>query len=207
MSSEANGVRDICHFGRPNDSDPVERSDHAAKLFPQHGGQPNESCVPITIRKASRDDAVQAFDIRQAAILDQCKGHYPGDALKSWTDGEPSERFLRVVEERFYLAVQEDRVIGTGMIDTQTGDIDAVFVHPDKLRMGVGRMILNYLEALAREHGLQSIKLESTLNAAPFYRACGFEGTELSQYVTPKGLRLDCIPMTKALVPNDPVGK
>lgn len=105
------------------------------------------------------------------------------------------------------MAMQDDRVIGTGMIDTQTGVIGAVFVHPAKLRRGAGRMIMNYLETIAREHGLQSIKLESTLNAAPFYRACGFEGTALSQYVTTKGLRLDCIPMTKALVPNDPVAK
>jgi N-acetylglutamate synthase-like GNAT family acetyltransferase len=163
--------------------------------------------VLITIRKASREDAVQAFDIRRAAILDQCKSHYPGDALKSWTDGEASERFQCLVEERLYLAVHEGCVIGTGMIDTQTGAIDAVFVHPDKLRMGAGRMIMNYLEAIAREHGLQSIKIESTLNAAPFYRACGFEGAELSQYVTTKGLRLDCIPMTKALVSNDTVAE
>jgi GNAT superfamily N-acetyltransferase len=157
----------------------------------------------ITIRKANREDAVRALDIRRMAILHQCKGHYPNNALELWAKAEPSERFLCVVEERFYLAIQDDRIIGTGMIDTNTGAIDAVFVDPEQIGKGAGRIIVNFLESIARKHELQLIKLESTLNAAPFYRACGFEGTELSQYVTTNGERLDCVPMTKALVSNE----
>jgi len=154
----------------------------------------------VTIRKANRNDAIRAFDIRRMAILHQCKRHYPIDALESWANAELSERFLCVVEERFYLAIQDDQIIGTGMVDTDTGAIDAVFVDPEHIGKGTGRMIVNFLESIARKHKLQLLKLESTLNAAPFYRACGFKGQELSQYVTQKGTRLDCILMTKALV-------
>jgi len=157
----------------------------------------------LTIRKASREDAVRAFDIRRKAILNQCKGHYPNDALELWANAKLSEQFICVVEERFYLVIQDDRVIGTGMIDTNTGAIDAVFVDPEHMGKGAGRMIVNFLESIARKHELQFIKLESTLNAAPFYRACGFEGTELSQYVTTNGTRLDCVPMTKVFVSKE----
>ena len=84
----------------------------------------------LTIRKATREDAVRAFDIRRTAILNQCKGHYPNDALELWANGKLSEQFICVVEERFYLAMQDAQVVGTGMIDTNTGAIDAVRAGP-----------------------------------------------------------------------------
>jgi len=64
---------------------------------------------------------------------------------------------------------------------------------------GAAKKMIQFLEHLAKEQGLRLLTLESTLNAAPFYRACGFVGDEVSTYHSPKGIRLDCVPMEKLL--------
>lgn len=140
-----------------------------------------------------------ALEIRRAAILNQCAGHYPMDILKAWADVELSDEFAESVEKNFYLAKYGDQVIGTGMMNTETGKIDAVFIHPDHMRKGAGKKIITCLESVALNHGLKAATLQSTLNAAGFYRACGFVGNKMETYTTSRGVSLDCIPMTKVI--------
>jgi GNAT superfamily N-acetyltransferase len=154
---------------------------------------------PLTIRKATRADAQTAWGIRRAAVMSECIGAYPLDQLEEWTGGAPSKAFADAVEERFLLATLDERVVGTGMIDLSTGKIDAIFVHPAYMKRGIGAGMVAHLEALARLQGLTRLRLESTLNAAAFYRALGFEGDEIAQYRSPRGLTMDCVPMTKRL--------
>ena len=151
----------------------------------------------ISIRKATKSDAGIAWEIRNAAINSQCKGHYPAKDLALWTSGEPPDDFVDMVANSFYTAVLENQVIGTGMIDLDTGKIDAIFVHPNHMGAGVGKQILLHLEQIAIEAGLTQLKLDSTLNASSFYRAYGFEGEKVSKYKSPWGATLDCIPMAK----------
>ena len=85
------------------------------------------------IRKACADDAAAAWEIRNAAILSQCKGHYPPESLALWTDNAITEEFTEFVEEQFYVATVNDAVVGTGMIDCNTGRLDAIMVRPDMM--------------------------------------------------------------------------
>jgi GNAT superfamily N-acetyltransferase len=158
-----------------------------------------EFMTTVCIRKATADDAAASFAIRREAIRAQCGGHYPAADLEVWTAGAMSETFARRVAEMFYVATVDTTVIGTGMIDLAKGKIDAVFVLPEYMGHGVGRAMVEYLERLAVETGLGEIRLESTLNAAPFYRALGFEGEGRSIYESTLGVSLVCVPMVKPL--------
>jgi len=153
----------------------------------------------VSIRKATADDAAASFAIRREAIRAQCRGHYPQADLETWTAGAMSETFARRVAETFYVATVDGAAVGTGMIDLETGKIDAVFVLPGHMGQGVGRALVRHLEALAVEAGLGEIHLESTLNAAPFYRALGFQGEARSIYQSTLGVDLACVPMIKQL--------
>ena len=64
---------------------------------------------------------------------------------------------------------------------------------------GVGREMLQFLESLAGNHGVITMRLDATLNAAPFYRRCGWTGDLVSTYRNSRGLELACVPMTKRL--------
>lgn len=153
----------------------------------------------VHIRKAGIDDAATSFAIRRDAIREQCRGHYPQDDLDIWMAGTMSETFARRVAEVFYVAIVDEMVVGTGMIDLASGRIDAVFVLPAYMGQGVGRAMVDYLERLAVEAGLGELQLESTLNAAPFYRALGFEGEGQSVYRSGLGVSIACVPMVKLL--------
>jgi len=158
----------------------------------------------MTIRKASAADAAAAWEIRNAAILAECKGHYPPELLAIWTNGAITEEFIQFIVEQFYVAIVDGAVVGTGMIDRNTGRLDAIMVRPDKMRQGIGKQMVSFLEDLGRAAGLTKLTLDATLNAAPFYRRCGFVGEAKGTYQSPRGIVLDCIPMTKVLSVDSP---
>ncbi|MDR3447435.1 GNAT family N-acetyltransferase [Dyella sp.] len=149
------------------------------------------------IRKATVDDAPACFAIRRDAIRAQCGGHYPDADLDIWTSGVMSATFAQRVADYFYVAVADGHLVGTAMIDLVTGKIDAVFVLSGYMGRGIGRALMAQMESLAQDAGLDSIQLESTLNAAPFYRALGFQGDTLSTYQSSLGVSLTCVPMVK----------
>ena len=153
----------------------------------------------IGVRKANAEDAKAVWEIRKLAILKQCKEHYPADLLQKWTDGSMDDQFVRLVEAHFYVATIDDDVVGTGMIDCNNGQIDGLAVRPDMMNHGIGKKMLTFLEDIALQSGLQKLTLDSTLNAIEFYRKCGFRGDRVGEYESPRGITLDCMPMTKLI--------
>ncbi|PMS17289.1 GNAT family N-acetyltransferase [Trinickia dabaoshanensis] len=153
----------------------------------------------IAIRKATRSDAHDAWYIRRDALLDKCASDYPGTVLAAWTDGAPGEKWTNLVERGFYVATENVAVVATGMLTVATGQIDAIFVRPSHMGLGVGRRMMDFLENLARQHGVTTMRLDATLNAAPFYRRCGWAGETIGTYRSPRGIELACVPMTKTV--------
>ena len=157
----------------------------------------------MAIRKARKDEAQSILEIRSAAISCQCIGHYSPEDIEIWAGAEATKQFIEMVENSFYVASTDGRVVGTGMVNLESGKVDAIFVHPGHMRTGIGRQIMLYLEKLALDAGLTQLSLESTLNAVKFYRAQGFVGDSVAKYVSPRGVSLDCIPMTKSLLKTE----
>lgn len=151
------------------------------------------------IRYGTPDDAEPLWQLRIDAILAQCTGHYPAALLQAWTDGSPSPRYREEATRRHQLIEEQGHIVACGMLDLATGQIDAIFVSPSQMGKGLGLAMMQHLEAQARHAGLAVLKLDATLNAAPFYRKLGFVGDALSQYHSPRGFTLDCIPMQKQL--------
>ena len=158
----------------------------------------------LAIRKADRGDAQRIWDIRVAAIRAQCRGFYGEEVLEAWTKGDLSDQFVAWVESSFYVAIDGDAIVGTGAIDIESGQIDAVFIRPEYMGHGIARTMMAHLEGLAVSTELKVVSLSSTLNAAPFYRKCGFIGETIGIYESPRGFTLDCILMTKILCRNPP---
>lgn len=155
----------------------------------------------MNIRKALASDAQAVFDLRNSSIRCLCRGFYPDDLLSRWTaGGGPSPEFVGFVSQLIYVVECFDSIIGCGAVDPIDGKIDAVFVHPDHVGNGVGRKVMELLEKVATDSGsTETLYLEATLNAAPFYRKLGFSGDSPSLYVSPRGFSLECIRMSKTL--------
>ena len=153
----------------------------------------------FVIRKAVRADVDACWEIRHLSVLRECGPLYPAEQLEAWTGGVASRAFAAAVEDCFLVATVDGRVVATGMLSLGTGKIDAIFVHPDFMRRGIASAMVGHLEELARYERLPRLVLDSTLNAAPFYRGLGFVGDAVARYPSARGLQLDCIPMIKDL--------
>lgn len=156
--------------------------------------------------KATAEDAQAIWDLRNSAILVGCKGFYDDKSLARWTEGELTQSFTAVVAQGFYVMKDGARVVGSIMLDLThpelqngEGQLEAVFVAPDMMGRGVGKQLMAFVEELALTRGINRLRLESTLNAVPFYRACGFGEEARSRYYSPRGFTLDCCLMYKNL--------
>lgn len=157
----------------------------------------NQETFPI--RKATHGDANAAWDVRKEAILDQCTGFYTASQLNAWTLGPASDKWADLVKQSFYVATDKDNPVATGMITIDTRQVDAIFVRPSHMGLGIGRDMMCFLEGIARMYGLYEITLQSTLNSVSFYRSLGFQGETISQYHSPREISIACVPMIKKL--------
>ncbi|MGC6370761.1 GNAT family N-acetyltransferase [Pseudomonas sp. K2I15] len=151
------------------------------------------------IRRATLADAQTAFDIRLLAIRSRCIGAYTTEQMMLWTRGAAEDGYDALIDKHFYLGCVDGEPVATGMLDLANNEIGALFVLPGFTGRGIGKQVLAYLEALARELGIEDVILDATLNAADFYRRCGYVGSEQAIYHSPSGLQLACIPMRKHL--------
>jgi GNAT superfamily N-acetyltransferase len=153
----------------------------------------------LEIKRATPEDANAAFDIRREAIRSQCIGAYTAEQMALWTRGSADDGYSTLMEKPFYLGWVNDEPVATGMLDLDNNEVGALFVLPQFTGRGYGKAMLDHLEALARELELAEVVLDATLNAASFYRACGYVGEQPAIYHSPSGLELACIPMTKRI--------
>jgi GNAT superfamily N-acetyltransferase len=56
--------------------------------------------------------------------------------------------------------------------------IRAMYTHPDHVRRGIGRMILDRCEQAAQAEGFAAVELMGTAGGVPLYAACGYEPVE-----------------------------
>ncbi|KAA8554572.1 MULTISPECIES: GNAT family N-acetyltransferase [Pseudomonas] len=153
----------------------------------------------LEIKRATPTDANAAFDIRRAAIRSQCIGAYTAEQMALWTRGKAEDGYSALMDKPFYLGWLNGEPVATGMLDLANNEVGALFVLPAFTGRGYGKAMLDHLEQVARELAIEEVVLDATLNAASFYRACGYVGDEQAIYHSPSGLQLACIPMKKHL--------
>jgi GNAT superfamily N-acetyltransferase len=155
----------------------------------------------LDIKRATPEDANAAFDIRREAIRSQCIGAYTAEQMALWTRGNADDGYSALIDKPFYLGWVDDKPDATGMLDLDNREVGALFVLPQFTGRGYGKAMLDHLEDVARAREIGEVVLDATLNAASFYRACGYVGEQQAIYYSPSGLELACIPMRKRIHP------
>jgi GNAT superfamily N-acetyltransferase len=82
---------------------------------------------------------------------------------------------------------------------TEAARVRAMYTHPDFVRRGVGRRILELCEAAARAKGFARTELGATVGGEPLYRACGYQPIERMDVPTPGGVTVPITRMGKIL--------
>jgi len=115
----------------------------------------------------------------------------------------------------FQVACEDGRIVGCGALHfytPQSGEIRSMAVEPGLKTRGIGRMLVEALEAEAREHDLLSIFAFTYVDG--FFRKLGFEEVDRGELPLkawkdclrcPKFQACDEIAMVKVLRPGDVV--
>jgi putative acetyltransferase len=96
------------------------------------------------------------------------------------------------------VAVEGGSIIGFGNLNQKSGEIEALYVHPDHVGRGVGMRILQALENVALDAGLKLLRLSSSLNAVRFYEMAGYKPQQQKRWLLPSEMVV-CVSMIKEL--------
>src|SRR5688500_3158845 len=155
----------------------------------------------FAIRRATEADAEAIGDVHRRSIRELCAALYPPEVIEAWArPREPGHYSKRIREKDFYVAVEGDaRVVGCGVLDREACEVEAVYVDPGATRRGVGLKLLRTLEELARAAGIETLRLNASLNGVPFYERAGYAWLEQGTHRLGNGVIVACVLMSKRL--------
>jgi putative acetyltransferase len=155
----------------------------------------------FVVRRAAEDDVEAIGHVHRRSIREICGALYPPEVIKAWAAPRKPEHYLKSVRSKdFLVAVGEGaRLVGFGVLNRETREVEAVYVHPEVKRRGVGMKLLRALEALARGAGIESLRLNASLNGVPFYERAGYAWREQGSHRLSNGCEVACVLMDKRL--------
>ncbi|MGV6820744.1 MAG: GNAT family N-acetyltransferase [Parvularcula sp.] len=83
---------------------------------------------------------------------------------------------------------------------SEPAKIRAMYTHPDHVRRGIGRLLMERCEADARAEGFTAMEMGSTAPGVPLYEACGYRIVEDVSNISEDGTRVPVYRMRKELV-------
>lgn len=149
----------------------------------------------LSLRLATAADCDAIRDLMQLSISDLQKGYLTDDQILASSAGMGLD--TQLIEDGTYFAVWSgDNLAGCGgwsyratlyggnhsagrsirELDpaTERARIRAMYTHPNFIKRGIGRMVLNASEIAARKAGFRSLEMAATMAGKPFYLRCGY---------------------------------
>ncbi|MFD7125098.1 MULTISPECIES: GNAT family N-acetyltransferase [Streptomyces] len=123
---------------------------------------------------------IRAGEAAEAAALTELalrsKGHWEYDAeFLAACREELTVRPADVAARRTAVAEEDGRILGFTTLDGEPprGALGMMFVEPDTIGRGVGRLLFAHTMDEARRLGFTGLTIDADPNAEPFYRAMG----------------------------------
>ena len=131
------------------------------------------------IRAATPEDAAPACRMLCRSISECCVQDHCNDAaiLAAWLGNKTPENvasWFACASHHSIVACKGSDVIGVAIM-TRQGRIVLFYISPEVRFTGTGKALLDALEAQAKEWGLRSMQVASTLSACDFYERHGFD--------------------------------
>ncbi len=128
---------------------------------------------------------------------------YPQDVIKAWAGRTSAKRFRDSLHKgKRWVAVENGKIIG--FVDHGKSDeLWGLYIHKDHIGKGVGSKLLKIAEDSLRKQGVNTVKIESTITARPFYEKHGYKFVKKDLHPvfgdTKSGLFVDVYIMKKKL--------
>ena len=133
----------------------------------------------LSVREAVGPDIPNLADLFRSAALEAGPEHYTSQQVRAWADFADEDEAFRhfILKATTLIAHDETGIVGFGGIEPD-GHIASLYVRPDRLRRGVGSMLLSRLVEMAGERGVVRLYAETNLLSRPLFEQFGFEWTD-----------------------------
>ena len=95
------------------------------------------------------------------------------------------------------VARQAGVLVGYGMVSLARHYLGAIYIEPSMMGKKIGSQILAKLETVARNHGLDYLELDASLNSERFYLKNGYKRIGEGVHELQSGVSMACIKMKK----------
>ncbi len=127
------------------------------------------------IRLATLEDAEAIHLLHTTSVRTLCRDTYAPEVIDGWLRNRSPGGYKGIEKDEMYVAERSGSVVGFSHV--VPGEIVAIFVHPEHVRQGIGSALVHHAIAMATTPGDGPIRIDSTLNAQPFYEVLGFTKT------------------------------
>lgn len=131
-----------------------------------------------TIARAEEQHAEEACSVLRRSICEVCAADYNNDAavLDEWSSNKTVENvtsWIASPETHALVALKHNRVVGVG-VASLAGEILLLYVIPEHLLKGAGRMLLQSIEDTLASSGVTVSTTVSSITAKAFYERNGY---------------------------------
>ena len=125
------------------------------------------------IRPAQAGDAADISRVIIRALRETNAKDYTPDIIARVELSFSPAAVERLIDQReVFVAEMDNRVVGTASLDGQA--LRTMFVLPDVQGRGIGRLLVQRIERVARERQLAILTVPATVTAEAFYARLGF---------------------------------
>jgi N-acetylglutamate synthase-like GNAT family acetyltransferase len=126
------------------------------------------------VRIARESDAGEISEVILRALREINAKDYSPDVIQrvelSFSPAAVRERMSR---RMVFVALAGTRIVGTASLEGSV--VRTVFVAPDTQRRGIGKRLMSEVESAAREAGVKTLAVPSSISAEAFYSKLGFK--------------------------------
>jgi N-acetylglutamate synthase-like GNAT family acetyltransferase len=132
----------------------------------------------MLIRKFKNEDARKVSNLIRKCLVEVNSKDYPKNIMDGMVKHFTPSQIIKNSEERnVFVAVEDDKVLGTASIKDDV--ILTVFVNPNIHGKGIGSKLMNKVEELAKKKGYKTVKLPSSLTSYEFYKKRGYKKVKM----------------------------
>lgn len=137
----------------------------------------------ISIKAASSKDAAKIVKIHRDCVLKTNAKFYYKRVIKEWLNQisvkNTKDQFKNT---KWYVIKIGDKIIGFCQFSPEDKSLYQVNISPKYQGKNYGKLLYNFIEKFFRKNHINEITLNSTLNAAEFYKNLGFKKVKIIKF-------------------------
>jgi GNAT superfamily N-acetyltransferase len=156
----------------------------------------------VAIRPVTAADVNPLAALQEASIMRHGIAVYGEARARAWARVGHEFKHALLQDGQFFVAERAGERLGVGgwspdSLEAGLAWIRYLFVHPDHVRHGIGRRLLQIAETAAVGAGRHRFDVWSSLNAVCFYQALGYRRIRTARWPVRASVELDYVLMSK----------